>query len=367
MGNHKQSTKSTSLAQLELRFAFTGHLEDLLRQCVYEDADNWRLSTGFRIYYHLRRWIPRELRQRMQQSRNRALPVGDAWYRQHDFLMRWQQALDKDLQSASAPLIHLWPDGFNHSAIVTHDIETREGVTRVDRLASLEEQYGIRSAWYFVPANYKIDAGLLDDLRARGHEVGVHGYKHDGQLFSSKHRFQQRVVKINAVGRDWQAAGYRSPMMHRQLSWMQSLEFDYDASCFDIDPFQAMPGGVGGVWPFIVGRLVELPCTLPQDHTLFVTLQQQSTDVWRDKLELIRQLRGMAMCLVHPDYLSTPKHWDLYRELLALLHSADDAWHCLPHQAATWWRQRDQSQVVGTAIAGPAQPRGRITSLAELF
>ena len=367
MDNHKPLKTRPSPAPLELRFAFAGRLGDVLRECFYEDASHWRLSTSFRIYYLLRRWIPLVLRQRMQQSRNRTLPVGDDWYRQHSFLDRWTTALKEDVQCGPAPLIHPWPDGSSHSAVVTHDIETREGVARVDRLASFEETLGIRSAWYFVPARYKLDRGLLDDLRARGHEVGVHGYNHDGQLFSSKHRFQQRAIKINAVGRDWQAAGFRAPMMHRELSWMQSLEFDYDTSCFDIDPFQAMPGGVGGVWPFMVGRLVELPCTLPQDHTLFVTLQQQSTDVWLDKLELIRQLHGMVMCLVHPDYLSTDKRWELYRELLELMLSADDAWHCLPHQAATWWRRRDQSQIVGTVIEGPAQARGKIVSLAELF
>lgn len=367
MDNHAQSKTPFSLEQLELRFAFPGRLGALLQDCFYEDADNWHLSTSFRIYYQLRRWIPLVLRQRMQQSRNRTLPVGDDWYRQHDFLNRWALAFEEDLQCGPVPLIHLWPDGFSHAAIVTHDVETHEGVARVDHMASLEEKLGIRSAWYFVPDKYKLDTGLLDDLRARGHEVGVHGYNHDGQLFSSNRRFQQRAIKINAVARDWQAAGFRAPMMHRQLSWMQSLEFDYDASCFDIDPFQAMPGGVGGVWPFVVGRLVELPCTLPQDHTLFVTLQQQSMDVWRDKLELIRQLHGMVMCLVHPDYLSTTKRWELYRELLELMQSTDDAWHCLPHQAATWWRQRDQSQIVGTVIEGPAQPRGRIVSLTEMF
>src|SRR5690606_5714718 len=134
---------------------------------------NWHLSTTFRTYYRLRRWIPVALRQRMQKCRSSKLPVGDAWYRQHDFLQRWQQTLDETLRNDPPPLIHPWPDGFQHAAIVTHDIETREGVQRIERLASLEEKLGIRSAWYFVPAKYKIEPGLLDDLRARGHEVGV--------------------------------------------------------------------------------------------------------------------------------------------------------------------------------------------------
>lgn len=352
---------------LETHFAFSGRLGNLLEEYFTADSANWHLSPKFRLYYRLRRWIPLVLRQRMQQSRNRSLPVSDAWYCQHEFLQAWQQALAAELSDDPAPVIHPWPSAYSHAAIVTHDIESREGVTRVDSLARVEEQLGFRSAWYFVPAKYKVDTGLLNDLRARGHEVGVHGYNHDGQLFSSRRAFQRRVPKINNVARQWQATGFRSPMMHRQLHWMQELDFDYDTSCFDIDPFQAMPGGVGGVWPFIAGRLVELPCTLPQDHTLFVTLQQDSTDIWRHKIELIRRLRGLIMCIIHPDYLTTDRHWKLHRELLEILLAAQDAWRCLPHQAASWWRKRDQSRVVGDTIAGPAEDLGRIVSLAELF
>lgn len=381
-----------SAIELETRFAFSGRLGDLLKEHFIADASNWHLSPKFQLYYRLRRWIPLVLRQRMQQNRNRSLPVGDAWYCQHDFLQAWQRALEAELRDDPAPIIHPWPSGHSHAAIVTHDIESREGVARVDRLARIEEQLGFRSAWYFVPAKYKIDAGLLDDLRARGHEVGVHGYNHDGQLFSSRSAFQRRVPLINNVARQWQATGFRSPMMHRQLQWMQELDFDYDTSCFDIDPFQAMPGGVGGGWPFIVGRLVELPCTLPQDHTLFVTLEQDSTDIWRHKIELLRRLRGMIMCIIHPDYLTSPRHWDRHRELLEMLLEAHDAWRCLPQQVAAWWRKRDQSHVLGSTnrsvpnsattsastsaaasasssatIVGPAAELGRIVSLAELF
>ncbi len=348
---------------------------DLLHGYFMADSANWRLSAKFQLYYRLRRWIPLVLRQRMQQSRNGRLPVGDAWYCQHDFLQAWQQALEAELADDPALIMHPWPSGYTHAAIVTHDVETREGVARVDRLARTEEQLGIRSAWYFVPVKYKIDAGLLDDLRARGHEVGVHGLNHDGQLFASRGIFRRRVTRINDVARRWQANGFRSPMMHRQLQWMQMLEFDYDSSCFDIDPFQAMPGGVGGVWPFIAGRLVELPCTLPQDHTLFVTLKCDSADIWRRKIDLIRRLRGMIMCIVHPDYLTTARHWDLYRELLEAMFEGQGGWRCLPHQAASWWRDRDRSWVIGSgggdissaSIAGPAEKLGRVASLADLF
>lgn len=349
---------------------------DVLRAYFIADSANWQLSPKFQLYYRLRRWIPLMLRQRMQQSRNKSLPVDKTWYCHHEFLRAWEQALEADLANDPACIIHPWPSGYSHAAIVTHDVETREGVSRVDRLARTEEQLGFRSAWYFVPVKYKIDVGLLADLQARGHEVGVHGLNHDGQLFASRRIFQRRAARINDVARQWQAIGFRSPMMHRQMEWMQQLDFEYDSSCFDIDPFQAMPGGVGGVWPFIAGRLVELPCTLPQDHTLFVTLNCDSADIWRHKIDLIRRLCGMIMCIIHPDYLTTARHWDLHRELLGALLEGKNAWRCLPQQAASWWRKRDQSQVIDSVssaglaaatICGPAEKLGQVVSLGELF
>ncbi len=380
-----ESTATPNVCQsgldgLDIRFAFGGAVGRVLEEFLRADADNWKLSWRFRRYYQLRKWIPLWLRQWLQQVRNTQLPVDDQWYYQHDFLERLRSALIEESQravvtvqttgvspNAIGKIIHPWPDGFRHAAVLTHDIETRHGLVHVDRLAKLEESYGLRSAWYFVPNSYTIDPGLLRDLQSRGHEVGVHGYNHDGQLFMSPEKFQYRAARINEVARDWQARGFRAPMMHRQLGWMQSLQFDYDASCFDIDPFQAMPGGVAGVWPFIVGNLVELPCTLPQDHTLFVTLQQQSTEVWKRKLELIRRLHGMAVCLVHPDYLDSPQRWELYRELLEQFTAADDAWKSLPSAVAQWWRQRDQSSLDNSTIVGPAAARGRTVELQELF
>lgn len=348
------------------RVAFPGEIGQALEQCLRDDAQNWNINWKFRCYYKLRSWIPLALRQSLQRNRNSTLPVGDDWYCHAGFLNRLRSILESSALD-SQPIIHPWPDGYSHAIVMTHDIETRVGVERVSKLADLDEQYGLRSAWYFVPSKYRIDSGLLDDLRSRGHEIGLHGYNHDGQLFFSKQRFNQRAHLINSAGRDWNCSGFRSPMMHRELNWMQALDIDYDSSCFDVDPYQAMPGGVGGVWPFLYGRFVELPSTMPQDHTLFVTLQQQSIDIWRKKYELIRQLRGLALCITHPDYFDSAKRWDLYRALLEQLSETQDAWRCLPREAARWWRARDASQATAGAIGGPAAERGQTTNLPELF
>ena len=160
-------------------------------------------------------------------------------------------------------------------------------------------------------------------------------------------------------------------MVHRNLEWMQALEVEYDASCFDIDPFQPMPGGVGALWPFIAGRFVELPYTLPQDHTLFVVLNQIDAAIWMRKLDFIANYSGMALVLTHPDYLDSDIRLDAYRQLLLTAREKMGMWHALPKDVAAWWRQRDESALErdalnGRYVCGPAAGRGRGVSIRSI-
>ena len=78
--------------------------------------------------------------------------------------------------------------------------------------------------------------------------------------------------------------------MHHNLKWIGNLDIQYDASTFDVDPFEPQPDGMTTVFPFIVGnpdigrRYVELPYTLPQDFTLFVIMRQRSNDIWKKRI-----------------------------------------------------------------------------------
>ncbi len=106
-------------------------------------------------------------------------------------------------------------------------------------------------------------------------------------------------------------------MVHRNLVWLQALDIEYDSSCFDIDPFQAAPGGVGSIWPFIAGRFVELPYTMPQDHTLFIGLGERDDRIWKDKMDYLVRHQGMALMLTHPDYLTGRRESEIYFRLSA--------------------------------------------------
>ncbi|MEX0612326.1 MAG: hypothetical protein WD229_09405, partial [Pirellulales bacterium] len=343
------------------RFVFGGGADDVLSQWLGADMRAARLSAAFRAYYLVRSLLPLPVRQFLQ--RHRSVECPPDWYLPQACIRALAECISTTGDGVTA--IHPWPDEADFAFVLTHDVETADGMRFVAKIADLEQGLGHRSSWNIVPHKYPVDYGLLRELRERGFEIGIHGYNHDGKLFFSRTEFNRRATKINATLQSFGAVGFRAPMVHRNLAWMQALNIEYDASCFDVDPYQAMPGGVGGVWPFIAGRFVELPYTLPQDHTLFVALRERDGRIWNRKLAYVAALRGMALLLTHPDYLNSPGRIDIYRRLLSDVRERADVWHALPREVAAWWRERDRLSLRRDAddnwhIEGPAADRSRL-------
>lgn len=334
--------------------------EAVAQEHLLNDMRSARLSRIFQTYYRLRPMIPISLRQRLQ--KNRKVVVSDSWYVNDVFMRSLTDSLRQ--RDGNLIIVHPWPDGTQFAFVLTHDVETREGFQMVARIADIEQDLGFRSSWNLIPYKYKIDDKLINDLVSRGFEIGIHGYNHDGKLYLSERTFRRRATAINKALSKFGAVGFRSPMVHRNLSWLQMLDIEYDASCFDVDPYQAMPGGVGGIWPFVVGKFVELPYTLPQDHTLFVARGDRDCCIWREKLRYVVEHNGMALMLTHPDYLDTEGRLAAYREFLLEVREAGDYWHALPKEVVQWWNGRERSSIqvndAGTpVVTGPAQNRGR--------
>jgi peptidoglycan/xylan/chitin deacetylase (PgdA/CDA1 family) len=250
-----------------------------------------------------------------------------------------------------------WPNGHSWAAVLTHDVETANGLARVLDVAELERQRGFRSLFNFVPRDYEAPAPLLSKLREDGFEIGVHGYTHDGLMFSNPRIFGRRAPAVNQFGRQWNAVGFRSPATYRNWAWIGLLEFEYDSSVADSSPFEPQPGGCGSCFPYFIDRMIELPVTLPQDHTLFGLLRQRNAEQWFSSLDRIRNAHGMACVLTHPDpergYIGQATNETHYRDLLDEI-AGSDAWIPLPRDLAQWWRVR--------AEASP-QDIGRIAGL----
>lgn len=145
---------------------------------------------------------------------------------------------------------------------------------------------------------------------------------------------------------------------------MRKLGFGYDSSYTDTDPYEPQPGGCCTYLPYFNGDTVELPITLPQDHTLFTILQHADAGLWLRKAGHIRDRGGMVLVLTHPDYARDQPLADGYVSLLDTFAEDGTAWRALPREVAAWWRSRAASAIRATGdgwtIDGPAAGTGRV-------
>lgn len=313
-------------------------------------SGHWNLSPIKRTYYTVKPILPAYLRCALRRLYKKTF--------QSSFPLHWPieeryvlfqfevlRSLLVVMGQCSMSYRHFWPNNYRYAFVLTHDIETREGQAYVRRVADFEQELGFRSCFNFVPERYELDIDLLQELRERGFEIGVHGLNHDGKLFNSKQIFMDRAKFINQYLKELDAIGFRSPLMMRNPHWMQALDMKYDLSFFDTDPFEPIPGGVMSIWPFTIGHFIELPCTLPQDCTLAIDLGEINSQFWFAKLEFIRQHSGMALINTHPDYLKETKLWDCYAKFLQTMADSADFWHPLPREVARWWRKRAEPSI----------------------
>jgi len=263
--------------------------------------------------------------------------------------------------------VWFWPNEHPWAVVLTHDVETASGLSTAPHVAELERERGLRSSFNLVPLDYEIPGSMIEQLRGAGFEIGVHGYTHDGMLFSAWSTFLQRIPTVNECGRRWDAAGFRSPATYRNLSWYHLLGFEYDSSVANTAPFEPQPGGCGSLFPYHVGGLVEMPVTVPQDHTLFSLLGETTAQTWLTQLQQIKSSHGMACVLTHPDpapgYVGLAENENHYRALLDLV-AESEAWTPLPRDLVRWWQRRSvlaagedaavEGGSFGTAVLGPS-------------
>jgi glycosyltransferase involved in cell wall biosynthesis/peptidoglycan/xylan/chitin deacetylase (PgdA/CDA1 family) len=248
-----------------------------------------------------------------------------------------------------------WPEGKRFAFVLTHDVEGNKGLSRVERLMNLERDHGFRSCFNFVPeGEYRVPDAVREMLALAGFEVGIHGLEHDGKLYSSKAKFAAKALRIREYARQWNASGFRSPLMQHNLQWLHALNVGYDSSTFDTDPFEPEPDGMGTIFPFWVpgpegNGYVELPYTLVQDLNLFEVLQEPTIEIWKQKVDWIAENGGMVLLNTHPDYMCFEGKRDRdefpvsrYEEFLRYVREKYDGayWAALPGEVAKYYRDR---------------------------
>jgi hypothetical protein len=323
---------------------------------------------ALRTYYLVRPLIPRraQIAMRRRFARAQGLPDFPRWPAEpslHDLYRRLYD-LAREVAGTDVPWIGFWPGAASWAVVLTHDIETAAGRDAVSPIVELEADAGFRSAWNVVPRRYEVSDAFVASLTDRLCEVGLHGLFHDGRDLASRANLEARLPEMRAVAARIGATGFRSPATQRTPELIGLLGFDHDSSYPDSDPYEPQPGGCATWLPFMVDDTVELPITLPQDHTLFVILEHAGERAWIDKLDVLRRRGGMALVLTHPDYMLDPTVRAAYGRLVAHLAGDAAAWRALPSEVSAWWRARSESTPVRDdgqwRISGPAAAEARL-------
>jgi peptidoglycan/xylan/chitin deacetylase (PgdA/CDA1 family) len=314
-------------------------------------------SRQLDAFYRVKRFLPRrvQIQGRRMLIRRQGLPDFPRWPidRSVSSLFRFYAYCRVLARGASqAEFRWFWPAPYRAAMILTHDVETAEGMSLVIEVADLEQGHGFRSS-FNLGGWYDVDPGILRELNERGFEIGIHGLRHDRTLFSTRAAFDAQRPELASLALRFGAEGFRSPSTYRVFDWLGELPVLYDGSIPHSDPFEPQPGGCCSLWPFFIGDVVELPYTLPQDYTLFTLLGHNSPALWIEQAHRIAEEHGLIHTLSHPDrgYLADPRNRDRYREFLAALSERVDIWKPLPREVAAWWRLRDTAEEDETRVS----------------
>jgi peptidoglycan/xylan/chitin deacetylase (PgdA/CDA1 family) len=218
---------------------------------------------------------------------------------------RWPLDLTTDLLSDLAAVPR--PDlGARTPVLITHDIDSPEGLRSLTvSFLPIEERAGARSTSYIVPCAWTPDDGAIDDIRGRGHEIGVHGYDHSNRTpFADEGERRRRLDAPRRFIERHGVIGYRAPSLLRTRPLLRGLasRYRYDSSIPTSGGLFPVPNnGCASARPFEIEGIREIPLTLPRDGSLRF-LGYPPDDIlamWIACSEEIARSGGVVVLLTH--------------------------------------------------------------------
>lgn len=190
--------------------------------------------------------------------------------------------------------------------VLTHDIDSPQGMRNLIRwFLDLEESVGARSTCYVVPNGWPIDHGALQQVRERGHEIGVHGHDHSNRTpFLYPPELRRRLSQAADLIERYAAVGYRAPSLYRTRNLLRGLAdlYQYDSSIpTSGGPFPVPNNGCASARPFVVEGITELPLTMPRDGSLrFMGYSpREILNLWIRCAQTISRSGGVVVLLTH--------------------------------------------------------------------
>jgi hypothetical protein len=351
-----------------------GQVIDNLRLERYPRSSNGLGRRAIRRgYYSLRPLLALGLRKHLQKLFLRGWettpfpewPVDTTVDRLFEKLM----ALSLKTQCVEAiPFIWFWPEGASSCVVMTHDVETEVGARFCSMLMDIDDAWEIKASFQIVPeGRYPILQQFLDSIRQRGFELNVQDLNHDGLLFDNREEFLVRAAAINRYAQMFGSRGFRAAVMYRNPDWYEALDFSYDLSIPNAAHLEPQHGGCCTVFPYFVGKILEIPLTTVQDYSLFHILNDYSIELWKRQIDLVQRRYGLVSFIIHPDYITAKRALEVYLALLehlAQLREEGSIWTAMPGEVDRWWRARARMQLVlkdgHWTIEGQGSERARV-------
>jgi peptidoglycan/xylan/chitin deacetylase (PgdA/CDA1 family) len=217
--------------------------------------------------------------------------------------------------------------------LLTHDIDSPEGLERlVSEFLPLEERAGARSTSYVVPCAWPIDYALADEVMARGHDLGVHGYDHSNRTaFADAAERARRLDGAAAFAARYGVSGYRAPSLLRTRALLRDLggRYRYDSSIPTSGGLFPVPNnGCATARPFVAEGIPELPLSMPRDGSLRFLghAPQEIAALWIACADTIARAGGVVVMLTHCErrFSGNAPMLAAYRALLEHIAGAPD-------------------------------------------
>ena len=225
--------------------------------------------------------------------------------------------------------------GHKTPVVLTHDLDTAEGLDNLVRLfLEAEEAVGARST-SFIPAKaWDVDLRGLDEVAARGHGVGVHGFDHNNRTpYCPQPEREARLAAarwlVERYGTTGGPVGYRAPSLVRTRALFRSLPALLGPGGYDSTiptsggPFPAHNNGCATARPFRAEGLTELPLSMPRDANLWFQgyAAGDILRIWQDSAGRIAASGGVVVLLTHCErrFCGREPLWSTYTNFLKWL------------------------------------------------
>jgi hypothetical protein len=267
----------------------------------------------------------------------------------------FRSSLFDGLQSKpeSQPRRGVWPDGARYPLLMTHDIDTKQGMKAAGPILDEMVALGLKPCFFLVAHGYKWDQGFCDAVRQAGGEIGLHGDIHDNRIaYLSRDEVSARLDSCRDLISRNDIRGFRSPslLVSDALYNELSTRFSWDSSVpdTDINTLLGPRRGCGTVFPFRRSGTLVLPTTMPADDRLQL-LGHTGLDlitVLRTKWHYIREVGGLCHFLTHPEphLFGRKLTRDLYGALIEEMLADGDCWVATPSEVAEFWRKAETSE-----------------------